>query len=167
MIVLGLDPGTARVGWGVLRSEGQHLECLGYGVIETDKSMRDSQRLVAIANGVDALIKQHQPELVSVERLFFSKNQTTAMVVSQARGVLLYVAERAGLPIVEFTPQEVKQGLTGYGRAEKSQMQRMVQLLLHLPELPKPDDAADAVAIALIAAQHHSAPSRVSRQGNG
>ena len=159
MIILGLDPGTALVGWGVLdtgpKDRAQDAKCLAYGVISTDKSMTDSQRLVAIANGLEILLDQYKPALVSVERLFYSNNQKTVMTVSQARGVLLYVIERQGIPMVEFTPQEVKMALTGYGRAEKAQMQRMVQLLLKLPSIPKPDDAADAVAIALIAAQTH------------
>lgn len=157
MIILGLDPGTARVGWGIVDTgpsgRADAARCPAYGCIETDKSMRDAQRLVAIANGVEALIDRFKPELISVEKLFFSKNQTTAMTVSQARGVLLYLAERSNVPTMEFTPQEVKMALTGYGKAEKSQMQRMVQMILKLPTLPKPDDAADAVAIALTAAQ--------------
>jgi len=157
MIILGLDPGTALCGWGVLdtgsKNSAQDAKCLAYGVISTDKSMTPSQRLVAVANGLESLIDKYQPALGSVEKLFFSNNQTTAMAVSQARGVLLYVLERSGVPVVEFTPQEVKMALTGYGRADKQQMQRMVQLLLKLPEIPKPDDAADAVAIALIGAQ--------------
>ncbi len=157
MIIVGLDPGTAIVGWGVIDTGEKHRTdqaiCLGYGCIITDKSMTDSQRLLAIANGLEKLLDKYKPDLVSVERLFFSNNQKTVMTVSQARGVLLYVIERQGYQMVEFTPQEVKMALTGYGKAEKAQMQKMVQLLLKLPQLPKPDDAADAVAIALTAAQ--------------
>jgi crossover junction endodeoxyribonuclease RuvC len=156
MIILGLDPGTALVGWGAISSEGQRQQCLGYGVISTDKSMSDSQRLVAIANGLEALIDEHKPELIAIEKLFFSQNITTGMTVSQARGVLMYIAERMGVPMVEYTPQAVKMALTGFGKAEKSQVQRMVQLLLKLPQLPKPDDAADAVAVALTAAANQS-----------
>lgn len=162
MIILGLDPGTALVGWGILQVEGQKHTCLGYGVISTDKTMSDSQRLVAIANGLEKLIDEHQPDLVAIERLFFSRNVTTAMVVSQARGVLMYVTERMGVPMVEFTPQEVKVAVAGHGRAEKAQMQHMVQLLLKLPTLPKPDDAADAVAIALTAAVTQTSRTRMS-----
>lgn len=157
MIILGLDPGTALVGWGVIdtgpKNEVNLAKSLGYDCIVTDKSMTDSQRLLAIANGLEALLDSYKPDLVSIERLFFSRNQKTVMTVSQARGVLLYVCERQGYPVTEFTPQEVKQALTGYGRAEKPQVQKMVQLLLKLPHLPKPDDAADALAIALMAAQ--------------
>jgi crossover junction endodeoxyribonuclease RuvC len=157
MIVLGLDPGTALAGWGVVDTGVKHRVdqaiCLGYGCITTDKSMTDSQRLLAIANGLELILDKHKPDLVSVEKLFFSNNQKTVMTVSQARGVLLYVIERQGYALMEFTPQEVKLAITGYGRAEKPQMQKMVQMLLKLPEIPKPDDAADAVAIALTAAQ--------------
>lgn len=164
MIVLGLDPGTALVGWGVIDTGASHRVdksvCLGYGCITTDKSMTDSQRLVAIGNGLQQLLAEYKPELVGVEKLFFSRNQKTVMTVSQARGVLLYVLEAALLPIMEFTPQQVKQGLTGYGKAEKAQMQKMTQLLLNLREIPKPDDAADALAIALTSAQVAVAESR-------
>lgn len=157
MIILGLDPGTALVGWGVIDTGAtnnvEKAVCIAYDCLVTDKSMTDSQRLLAIANGVENLIDTYKPELISIEKLFFSRNQKTVMTVSQARGVLLYVTERQGVRMVEFTPQEVKMALTGYGRAEKPQMQKMVQLLLKLPHLPKPDDAADALAIALIAAQ--------------
>lgn len=167
MIILGLDPGTALVGWGVIdtgpTNNVEKAVCIAYDCLVTDKSMTDSQRLLAIANGVENLIDIHKPELVSVEKLFFSRNQKTVMTVSQARGVLLYVTERQGVRMVEFTPQEVKMALTGYGRAEKPQMQKMVQLLLKLPHLPKPDDAADALAIALIAAQTERTAQRIKR----
>jgi crossover junction endodeoxyribonuclease RuvC len=157
MIILGLDPGTALVGWGVIdtgpKNDVTNAVCVAYDCLVTDKSMTDSQRLLAIANGLENLIDTYKPELVSIEKLFFSNNQKTAMTVSQARGVLMYVVERQGVRMVDFTPNEVKMALTGYGRAEKPQMQKMVQLLLKLPQLPKPDDAADALAIALIAAQ--------------
>ena len=157
MIILGLDPGTAIVGWGVidtgLRHDVSKATCVAYGVITTDKSLSDSRRLVAIATGVEAVLKQYTPDLVGVERLFFARNQTTAMTVSQARGVLLLIIEQQGIDLMEFTPLQVKQALTGYGRAEKAQIQQMVKLLLHLPGIPKPDDAADALAIALTAGQ--------------
>lgn len=157
MIVLGLDPGTALVGWGVIdtgpTNRVDSAKCLGYGCITTDKTMTDSQRLLAIGNGVQQLLTEYKPELVGIEKLFFSRNQKTVMTVSQARGVLLYILEVAQMPIMEFTPQQVKQGLTGYGKAEKAQMQKMTQMLLNLRDLPKPDDAADALAIALTSAQ--------------
>ena len=159
MIVLGLDPGTAIVGWGVIDTGKSHdvskAICLGYGCITTDKTMSDSQRLVAIASGLEVLLNEYQPSLVSVEKLFYFKNQTTVMTVSQARGVLLFVIEKHGILLSEFTPLQVKQALTGYGKAEKAQMQQMTKLLLKLPGIPKPDDAADALAIALTGAQTH------------
>jgi crossover junction endodeoxyribonuclease RuvC len=160
MIVLGIDPGTAIVGWGVIDTGDRHdmakATCLAYGCITTDKSLSDSKRLLAIAAGLEGIVKQYTPDLVGVEKLFFAKNQTTAMTVSQARGVLLYILEKEGLPISEFTPLQIKQAMTGYGRAEKAQIQAMVKILLKLREIPKPDDAADALAIALTAAQTKS-----------
>lgn len=157
MIVLGIDPGTALVGWGFVDTgPGNDLskaKCLGYGCISTDKSMTASQRLLAVSNGMEQLLKEQRPDLVSIEKLFFAKNQTTAMAVSQARGVILLAIEKAGLPIVEFSPPQIKQALTGYGKAEKAQIQHMVAMLLRLPGIPKPDDAADALAIAITGAQ--------------
>ena len=157
MIILGLDPGTAILGWGLIDTGDRHqvdkMVCLGYGALTTDKSLSDSKRLVALANGLRALFMQYTPDLVSVEKLFFFSNQKTVMTVSQARGVILMLAEEAGLEIVEFTPMQVKQALTGYGKADKQQMQQMCKVLLHLTEVPKPDDAADALAIAMTAAQ--------------
>ena len=157
MIILGLDPGTAIVGWGVIdtgpKNDVSKAKCLAYGCITTDKDMPASKRLVAIGSGLEALLKEYTPELASIEKLFFTNNQTTAMPVSQARGVLLYVLELQGVPTVEFTPLQIKQALTGYGRADKSQMQQMVKLILKLPGIPKPDDAADGLAIAVTAAQ--------------
>lgn len=156
MIILGIDPGTALLGWGIIevtkpgRVDG--AKCIAYGCVETDKKMTDSQRLVALANGLETILDTYKPELVGVEKLFFSKNVTTAMTVSQARGVVLYLIERYGIQLTEITPQEVKMALTGYGRAEKPQIQLMVQRLLGLEKIPKPDDAADAVAIALTVA---------------
>lgn len=165
MIVLGLDPGTASLGWGVIdtgrNNDTCKAKCLAYGCLQTDKSMTDSQRLLALGNGVEKLLKEYSPDLVSVEKLFFFSNQKTVMTVSQARGVILMIIEREGLAMTEFTPLQVKQSLTGYGRADKEQVQQMVKLLLHLEVIPKPDDAADALAIALTGAQSHSFLSRV------
>ena len=157
MIILGLDPGTAIVGWGIIDTGPRHdmdqVRCVGYGCVTTDKGMRDSQRLLAISNGVEALINEHSPGLVCIEKLFFARNVTTALPVSQARGVLLLTAERHGIPISEHTPMQVKQALTGYGKADKAQMQNMIRIMLKLPGIPKPDDAADALAIAMTGAQ--------------
>jgi crossover junction endodeoxyribonuclease RuvC len=157
MIILGLDPGTAILGWGVIDTGPRHdlnqAKCLGYDCLITDKGMNDSQRLLALYNGLEVIMKQFTPDLVGVERLFFAKNQKTVMTVSQARGVILLQIERMGLPLVEYTPLQVKQALTDYGKAEKLQVQQMVKLVLKLRDIPKPDDAADALAIALTAAQ--------------
>ena len=157
MIILGLDPGTAIVGWGVIDTGERHAidqaRCIGYGAITTDKDMTDSQRLLAIAQGVQALLDHYTPDIVGVEKLFYANNQKTVMTVSQARGVLLMVIERQGLELAEYTPLQVKQALTGYGRAEKLQIQQMVKLVLHLAQVPKPDDAADALAVAITTGQ--------------
>ena len=157
MLILGLDPGTAIVGWGLIDTgpnhDVQNASCVAYDCIITDKSMSDSKRLVAIAGGLSSLLTRYTPGLVSVEKLFFTHNQTTAMTVSQARGVLLLIIEQHAVPLIEFTPLQVKQALTGYGKAEKHQIQEMVRRILKLPGIPKPDDAADALAIALTAAQ--------------
>lgn len=165
MIVLGLDPGTALLGWGVIdtgnNNDVSKARCLAYGCLKTDKTMTDSQRLLALGNGVEKLLKEYSPELVSVEKLFFFSNQKTVMTVSQARGVILMVIEKEGLTLCEFTPLQVKQALTGYGRADKEQVQQMIKLLLHLEVIPKPDDAADALAIALTAAQTHCFMSKI------
>lgn len=158
MIILGLDPGTAILGWGVIDTGNRHdvsaATCISYGAITTDKSMTDSQRLVAIANGLELLLPEYQPELACVEKLFFTKNVTTGMTVSQARGVILLTLERQHVPFAEYNPMQIKQSLTGYGKADKQQMQEMVKRLLHLEIIPKPDDAADALAIALTAAAY-------------
>lgn len=157
MIILGVDPGTATVGWGIIDTGETHnlnrTRCLAYGCIVTDKNINSSRRLVAIASGLENLLKQYTPDLVAVEKLFFCNNQKTVMAVSQARGVILLVIEQQELPLSEYTPLQVKQALTGYGRAEKPQIQQMVKMLLRLPEIPRPDDAADALAVALTAAQ--------------
>lgn len=157
MIILGLDPGTAIMGWGVIdtgsRNDLDSARCVAYGCVTTDKSMTDSQRLLAIANGLEGLLKEYGPQQVAIEKLFFARNVTTAMTVSQARGVLLLTVERFGIAISEHTPLQVKQALTGYGKADKAQIQAMTKLLLKLPGIPKPDDAADALAIAMTGAQ--------------
>lgn len=157
MIILGLDPGTALVGWGVIdtldRADVSQAKCLAYGCIQTDKTLSDSRRLLTIANGLRQILQQFTPDLVGVESLFYSTNQKTVMSVAQARGVLLMVIEEQGLELAELTPLQVKQALTGYGRAEKYQIQQMVQKLLYLADIPKPDDAADALAVALATGQ--------------
>ena len=149
MRILGIDPGTATTGFGVIDVESQNLGFVDGGVITTSPDLAMPERLVIIHDELGQLIAQHRPEIVAVELLFFAANVTTAISVGQARGVVLLAAAEAGLPVGEFTPLQVKQALTGYGRATKSQIQSMVQQLLGLNALPRPDDAADALAIAI------------------
>lgn len=152
MITLGIDPGTARLGFGVVTS-GHEARALAYGVVETPKGMAMAERLVLLFDAVEGLIAQHRPGTLAVEKLFFARNVTTAMTVGQARGVVLLAAARARLPIAEYTPAEVKQAVVGYGKADKAQIQEMVRLILRLEHAPTPDDAADALAVALCHAQ--------------
>lgn len=149
MRIVGIDPGTARIGWGVIEGAKQRFTLVKYGCIETDKSNQPYHRLQEIYQEVFGLLQTERPDQVVVERLFFARNVTTAMGVSQARGVILLAAANANLPVFEYTPLQVKQAVTGHGRAEKKQVQTMIKMLLHLTETPKPDDAADALAVAL------------------
>jgi crossover junction endodeoxyribonuclease RuvC len=152
MIVLGIDPGTARLGYGIVERQGSKLTMLDYGCLETVNDRPLEQRLFLIHEGIDDLIGTYRPEVVGVERLFFNKNVQTAMAVGQARGVVLLTAAQHGLPVLEYGPHEVKMAVTGYGRAPKDQVQRMVQLVLSMQQLPRPDDAADALAVAICTA---------------
>lgn len=149
MIVLGIDPGTALTGYGVVERTGSRIHALDYGCIRTGADRPLPERLLEIRAAMAELIELHKPSLVAVERLFFNRNVRTAFAVGQARGAVLLTAGEHGLPVFEFTPNEVKMAVTGYGRAPKAQVQRMVQMVLDLPELPRPDDAADALAIAI------------------
>lgn len=150
MLALGIDPGTATTGFGLVRENDQgNLEVVDYGVILTPAGLEPEKRLLEIFNRINQIILLHKPELCAVEKLFFQRNVTTAMSVSQARGVILLSFALAGLAVAEYTPMEIKQAVTGYGGADKRQVQLMVQSLLQLNELPKPDDAADALAIAI------------------
>src|SRR3989338_1338570 len=147
MITLGIDPGTTRIGYGVVKQSGNNLACLDYGILKTS-----SDKLVGFkeaAEQLKELIDKHKPDQAGIEKLFFFKNQKTVMAVSEMRGVLLLTLAENNIPIQEFTPLQVKQSVSAYGRAEKAQMQRIVQLLLSLKEPVKPDDAADALAIAI------------------
>lgn len=152
MIVLGIDPGTAMTGYGVVERTGSTLRLLAYGCLETPSTDPLPQRLLQIHTGLELLITTHNPDLLGVERLFFNKNVQTAFAVGQARGVALLIAAQHGLPVMEFGPHEVKLAVTGYGRAPKEQVQRMVQALLGMATLPRPDDAADALAVAICSA---------------
>lgn len=149
VIVLGIDPGTARTGYGLVSRDGSRLQALDFGCLETLPERDLPERLLVIHQGVSELIAEHSPEVVGVERLFFNRNVQTAFAVGQARGVVLLAAAQAGVPVYEYGPHEVKMAVTGYGRAAKDQVQRMVQAILGLATLPAPDDAADALAVAV------------------
>ncbi len=149
MRILGIDPGTAITGFGVIDKDGQKLTLVTAGVVRTPTKQALPERLDTIFKEINSLIEECKPQQVAVEQLYFAKNVTTAMSVSHSRGVILLAACRAGLPIGEYTPLQVKQAITGYGRAEKSQIQAMVKNILGLEKTPKPDDAADALAVAI------------------
>ena len=149
MVILGIDPGVATIGFGVLRAERGKNTLLQYGVITTPAGIPLSQRLVQISEDMEQLIHQFQPDEMAVEELFFSKNITTGIAVAHGRGVILLAAEKLGVPVFEYTPMQVKQAVVGYGAAQKRQVMLMTQRLLGMKEVPKPDDAADALAIAI------------------
>lgn len=153
MIILGIDPGTTRIGFGVIESNKNRLTVIDYGIISTpgkDKSL--DYKL--ISEGLSKLISAYKPERAGIEKLFFSNNQKTAMSVAEARGVVVLTFANHGVPVLEFTPQQVKQAISSYGKADKNQVQRMVRLVLSIKEEIKPDDAADALAIAICAANN-------------
>ena len=152
MKILGIDPGTARTGYGSIRSVGKKMTCLDYGCIETSQEESDAKRLVRTHHAVKKILEKEKPDLVIVERLFFFKNMKTVMTVSQSRGVILMACEQKKVPIVEYTPLQIKQSLSGYGRAQKKEVQECVKKHLGLEEIPRPDDAADALAGAIC---HH------------
>ena len=160
MIILGIDPGIAIVGWGVVEYSGSRFRTLGYGSIETPAGMATEQRLSLIYDGIKQLIETYHPEHMAVEELFFNTNQTTGIRVAEARGVIIMCAYRLGVKIFEYTPLQVKQSIVGYGRAEKKQVITMVTMFLGLQKPPKPDDTADALAIAVCHA--HSGSSRLA-----
>lgn len=153
MRIIGIDPGTGILGFGVIDWDGRKATLVDAGVIRTPVKEDDAVRLLTIYEELTEIIKLTKPEVMSVEKLFFSRNVTTAMTVSQARGVVLLTAMQAGIGIAEYTPMQIKLALTGYGKADKKQMQEMVKLTLGLSQVPKPDDAADAIAAALTHAQ--------------
>jgi crossover junction endodeoxyribonuclease RuvC len=155
MLVLGLDPGLATMGYGLVEGDGYTLDLVTYGVVRTPAKMPLAERLMQIHRDLSAIIVQYHPNVAAVEELFFSTNARTAIIVGEARGVALLTLAEAGLPIAEYTPLQVKQAITGYGQADKSQMQQMVRLLLGLSDVPHPDDAADALAVSIC--HHHSA----------
>jgi crossover junction endodeoxyribonuclease RuvC len=162
--ILGIDPGTARLGYGIIDA-GDGYAAVDFGTIETSAKDTMAQRLLQLHQALTHLIATHAPVAMAIEQLFFSRNVTTAIAVGQARGVAMLAAAQAGLPVTEYTPAEVKQAISGYGNADKQQVQFMVQLLLELDAVPHPDDAADALAIALCHGQSHAFQNRVSSSG--
>lgn len=155
--VVGIDPGMALLGYGIV-TDADTPRALAYGVVSTAAHLRPEQRLVSLYEELLRILQQWQPEVVALEQLFFARNVTTALAVGQARGVVLLLCGQLGIPVVEYTPAQVKQAIGGYGRAGKRQMQEMVRLLLQLPEIPQPDDAADALAIAICHLHHLRSP---------
>ena len=161
MIIIGIDPGYAIVGYGIVRYEGNRFTPLKYGAVTTPANIPFVKRLDIIFNDLSQLFSEYKIDAMSIEKLFFNTNTTTAIDVAQARGVIVLAAERSGVPVFEYTPLQVKQSVTGYGRAEKKQIMEMTRMLLGLEKVPKPDDTADALALAICHA--HSAGSLIGK----
>ncbi len=161
MRILGIDPGYAIVGYGIVDYEANRFRVVDYGAVTTQAHTPFDLRLQTIYNGLSCLIEKYSPDAMSIEKLFFNTNTTTAIDVAQARGVIVLAAAQGGLDIAEYTPLQVKQSVVGYGRAEKKQVQEMTRLMLNLKAVPKPDDTADALALAICHA--HSAGSLLGR----
>lgn len=149
MLILGIDPGFAIVGWGVIDYDGRKFKTIAYGSIQTKAGLEPAVRFNMIYDGMKEIIETYKPEVMSVEELFWNTNQKTGIMVAEARGIILLAAHRQGLKIAEYTPLQVKSAVVGYGRAEKKQVIAMVTVLLGLKEPPKPDDTADALAVAI------------------
>ncbi len=149
MIILGIDPGMAIMGYGVIESDSYDMKLIDYGTVTTPSTMDTPQRLLTIYNSVEELVNKYSPDAIAYEELFFNQNVKTALIIGHARGAAVVAGAKQGLDLFEYTPLQVKQAVVGYGRADKHQVQSMVKLLLHLKEIPKPDDAADALAVAI------------------
>lgn len=149
MRILGIDPGIGRTGWGIVETHGSKLKTLNYGCFETTPNSLVDDRLKLIFNHITQLLEQYKPDALSVEELFFNTNAKTALIVGHARGVVILAAALKNIPVTSYTPLQVKIAVTGYGRAEKNQVGDMIKMLLGLPKVPKPDDTADALAVAL------------------
>ncbi|GIP45042.1 crossover junction endodeoxyribonuclease RuvC [Paenibacillus sp. J45TS6] len=162
MRFLGIDPGIAIVGFGFIDKTGSKLTPVQYGCIQTEAHTPDEERLLHVYEAMLQLIDKYKPDAVALEKLFFNRNVTTAMSVSQARGVLILAAIQRGLPIAEYTPMQVKQAIVGYGKAEKRQVQEMVKMYLKLQAIPKPDDVADALAVAICHAHSYTLNSKLN-----
>jgi len=152
LVILGIDPGLADTGFGLIEKEKSKLRLIDYGCIKTQAKLPPEVRLKQIDKSVNKLIKKYRPDIIGVEKLFFCKNVKTALAVGQARGVIILAAGKNQLQLIEFTPLQIKQALTGYGKADKNQIQQMVKVILNLKQIPKPDDAADALAVAVCCA---------------
>lgn len=159
MIILGIDPGYAIVGYGVVSYDNRTFTPITYGAVTTEAGLDADLRLEQVYDGISAVIDRYQPDAIAIEQLFFTNNKTTGIMVAQARGVILLAARKKGVPTYEYTPMQVKQAVTGYGKAVKKQIQEMTRMLLHLPEIPKPDDTADALGMAV--AHCHCSRSRL------
>ncbi len=162
MRILGIDPGYAIVGCGIIEYDGHAFRTIEYGAVTTPADMEFSDRLLEIYKQISELIKIYKPDAMAIEKLFFNSNQKTAIDVAQARGVIVLAAREAGIPCYEYTPLQVKQAVVGYGRAIKRQVIEMTKKILNLSKTPKPDDVADALAIAICHA--HTAPSRINKE---
>lgn len=162
MRILGIDPGIAIVGFGFIDKQGSKCVPVQYGCIQTHKDTPEPERLLHVYEDICMLIDKYKPDAVALEKLFFNRNVTTAMSVSQARGVLVLAAIQRGLPIGEYTPMQVKQAIVGYGKAEKKQVQEMTRIFLKLQAVPKPDDVADALAIAICHAHSSTLNSKIN-----
>lgn len=149
MIILGIDPGTAIMGYGLIEQKGNHLKALTYSCWRTPAHTPLAERLLILYERINAFLKEYHPDHLAIEELFFNRNTTTALTVGHARGVALLAGAQNGIPVYEYTPLQVKQAVVGYGRADKQQVQQMVKGLLRLEQIPKPDDTADALAIAI------------------
>ncbi len=149
MIILGVDPGIAIVGWGVIEYDRGKMRALGYGAITTTAEQKTEDRITTVFKELSAIIEQYKPDAMGIEELFFNTNQKTGIIVAEARGVMLLAARLHDVPVYEYTPLQIKQAVVGYGRAEKHQVIRMVTEFLHLEKPPKPDDTADALACAI------------------
>ncbi len=162
MNILGIDPGTATMGYGVIKKDGMNLTCLEYGLIETDKNLSDADRLKKIDRDLEKILDDFSPSVLAIEKVYFSKNVKTAMTVSQAKGIAMLKAAKKGLKIYEFTPSQIKSTVAGHGNAKKMQVQRMIKSQLNLKERPRPNDAADALGAAICGSQKIQRDSLIS-----
>ncbi len=163
MRILGIDPGYAILGYGIVEMKGNKFQVCGYGAITTEASMEMTDRLKCIYNSLTEIIAEYEPDVASIEELFFNTNTKTAIMVGQARGVAILACANSGMEIDEYTPLQIKQAIVGYGRAEKKQVQNMVKTILNLKEVPKPDDTADALAAAICHGHSANANKRLAK----